>query len=201
MLEIKRQNITVLGSLNPAILQPYWLVKCGVIPQEKEIQYKFPVGAVIAPIQFKYENIEWIVEYSRLQINLEVKDGILDLGKTISKIFNDLKYTPVRAIGHNFTFKISKEISDSISLFKGLNLGEEVNDIGKIDILNQEINFLNANQEKTKINTILKNNEVEISFNYHRDIDSVAKMIEVSKSYLNDYSKCSKISEFIFKKS
>lgn len=200
MLKIKSQSIVILGSINPAILQPNWLVKCGLIPQNKDIQYKFPVGAVIAPIQFKYENLEWTVDYSRLQINIEDIKEVVDLGEIISKVFNELPHTPVKAIGHNFTYNLLKKANHSSLLLKGLGLGENVNDFGKIDALSQEIDLVVSEKEKLKINFGFKNEDLECKFNYHRDVDSISKMIKVAKSYLDDNSRSFKIFETISRK-
>ena len=193
MLKIKSQSIVILGSINPAILQPKWLIQCGLIPKEKEVEYKFPVGAVIAPIQFRYEKLEWTVDYNRLQINIEDINEVIDLGEIISRVFSELPHTPVKAIGHNFTYNLLGRVNRSSPIFAGLQLGENVNDFGKIDAVSQEIDLVTSDKEKLKINIALKKEGIECKFNYHSDVDSISKMIEVSQTYLNDNSRSFKI--------
>lgn len=199
MLNLKSQNIVVLGSLNPAILQPNWLVRCGLIPEKKDVQYKFPIGAVIAPIQFKYDDFEWYVDYNKLQINFGDKDKVIDLGAIIANVFEDLQHTPVKAMGHNFVFEYKGELINS-SHFSGLKLGDDFNGFGRIDDLSQEINLIDAEKVKIKIKLFLKGDMTDIHFNYHRDIKSVGEMIEFANSYLKNHSKSPEILNIISKR-
>ena len=130
MYKLALQNVVVLGSLNPAILQPSWLVKCSVIPKDKEVQWRFPVGAVIAPVYFEYDNYEWVVGYDKLELKTKSGESFVDLGKILIDLFQDLKHTPIRAVGHNFIFDIispvlqAKSIIDDKIIIAGENFLE-----------------------------------------------------------------------------
>jgi hypothetical protein len=97
-LELPRQNVTVVGAFNPAILQPGW-VKRFVPAVEDEIHGLLPVQG--GPTIFQAGPLYWIATDERLVVH----GPIVQAARVASTIVRTLAHTPLRAAGINFLFQ------------------------------------------------------------------------------------------------
>jgi hypothetical protein len=116
-MEIKNNFLSVisLGSFNPAILTPEFLV------EQKIFSFESPPVGTTSPVisQIKSGNISLLVELERFQV---MHDAVDDFQKSpivsISSNYLDvLKYTPIFVQGINFNLNL-KNYGDSVSLKK-----------------------------------------------------------------------------------
>ena len=189
MFKLTNQNIVVLGSFNPAILQPAWLIKCGIIKEEKEVNWKLPLGAVIAPAIFEYGNLEWAVNFDKFQLSDKTDDGMVDLGKTVIHTFKELKHTPVRASGHNFIFKgTDKVLAGSLFEEGSLDTGEKFFNLGTVQNVTKEIKISLDERKFLNLKTVKNDKHFEVSFNFHFDAGSMDEALAHCLSYPGNYN-------------
>lgn len=197
MYKLKNQSLIILGSLNPAIITPNWIAQCGLIPLEKEVKFKFPIGAVIAPIHYEYDEFKWELDYSRLKVEINDKEELLDLGETISKVFEKLEYTPIKSMGHNFEFKLEDQsIYKKITGSFNFALGQKLDGLGQVTKLKNDI----ALKQDDKIINISIVNEGETPvarFNFHYDLSSHAELIEKCDKYKENFNQAKEVLSFL----
>jgi hypothetical protein len=96
--ELPRQNVTVVGAFNPAILQPGW-IKRFVPAVTEEISTLIPLEG--GPTLFQAGPLYWVVTNERAVVH-----GPISLaGAVVASIVRMLPHTPLRAAGVNFQFQ------------------------------------------------------------------------------------------------
>ncbi|PJZ87418.1 hypothetical protein CH368_16880 [Leptospira levettii] len=126
LLEMKfiHQDLTIIGKFNSSIIVPSWLKETGIYPGQIEIELnpdtndlryhlvKNDIYAQIIGDRFiVYPRDPSAENFDRLQLGF------------VSGIFNNLKYTPMTAIGFNFRSHLTEDHSD---LFK--DVFQKIND-------------------------------------------------------------------------
>lgn len=198
MAKLVEQNVVVLGSLNPAIIHPNWLVTIGLIPLNEKIEIKCSIGGNI-PSEFSWGIYRWQVNYEMLKVIVRPEESPNNLNTFIEKIFSQLRHTPVKAIGHNFNFKIAHEKIEKLSfLDKNWELGGNLG-WGIVVDLRQEINFSTNDMTKVKINISKNTDCILVNLNFHCDIDSVNQLIIFSKKCEENFETAKKILKEICK--
>jgi hypothetical protein len=96
-LELPRQNVTVVGAFNPAILQPTW-IRRWVPEAEQEIETLTPVGG--GPPLYRAGDLYWVVTTDRLVVH----GAPGRIGRFAASVLRTLAHTPLRAAGFNFSF-------------------------------------------------------------------------------------------------
>ena len=95
--ELPRQNVTIVGSFNPAIFHPSWVREH--VPQiREEIQTLMPIQG--GPALFLAAELYWTVTPERLVVYGPPGQA----GSAVATIVNTLFHTPLRAAGVNFLF-------------------------------------------------------------------------------------------------
>lgn len=100
-MDLKQSSVVVVGALNPAIVEPVWLIENKIVatpPQDAPI----PMMQSPGRIEFEIEGFHWAVDRMRLTIQSDTERSP---AAVVKKLFSELKHTPVRAIGHNFHFR------------------------------------------------------------------------------------------------
>ena len=194
MYKLKSQSLVILGSLNPAIITPKWFAECGLISQDKQLQYKFPIGAVIAPIRYEYDEYKWEFDYNRLQLSINELEEFVELGGIINTVFKDLKFTPVRALGQNFEYSLTRKTDFSqIISFVDLKVGQELSGFGAIPEVKNE--FTLKKSENEKINVKITDNEESLTclFNYHREVKDMEELLKGCGENKNNFEESKNI--------
>ena len=102
--ELPRQNVTVVGAFNPAVLSPSW-VKRFVPAVTDEISTLIPIEG--GPPLFQAGPLYWVVTSERLIVHGPISQA----GAMAASIVRTLCHTPLRAAGINFQFQASVDVS------------------------------------------------------------------------------------------
>ncbi len=193
MFELVEQNIIVLGSINPAIFQPSWLAKIGLIPKGEKVNANFNIGAGYSA-SFEWENnFSWAVDALSLSVNIPPDAPRDKLTNFIHETFSVLAHTPVTATGHNFKFSGSPD--DATIKFLGKDQWgiSKRNSWGIITSLKNEITIEESEARRT---TIFMGKTYEIStiqVNFHYDAPTPAKVIEYSNDCERNFDTANEI--------
>ncbi len=96
-LTLELAQAVALGPFNPYIITPEWLARTGILPAgEAETRFK-DIGEGTA---FEFQRVSWEVDLRRLVVSSLEKD----CGDLVAKVLDQLRHTPVRAVGNNFHF-------------------------------------------------------------------------------------------------
>jgi hypothetical protein len=99
-LEINGASIVLVGSFNPAIFQPEWFARNGLLPQGEVDDAK--LGLVHPQVsQFETERFAFQVTLDRFTIQSKPSATIGPLRDLIAGTFYILEHTPVTAMGLN----------------------------------------------------------------------------------------------------
>jgi hypothetical protein len=99
----------LVGSLNPEILQSPWLIRHNIVPPAKEagVEFNFPLNQA----RMTLGPYTWIP--GRRSLIVIVEEGA-DAGAFVAGVLDQLKHTPVDAVGNNFVFQIPSELGRPI---------------------------------------------------------------------------------------
>ena len=201
MYKLKNQNLVILGSLNPAIVTPSWLIRAGLIKENDPVDYKFPVGAVMAPVRMEYEKFKWEFDYNRLQLSINEPEEFVELGGIINAVFKDLKFTPVRAFGQNFEFAITEKTDFSqVMSFVDLKVGHELSGLGSIPEVKNEITLSKNENEKINVKITDNKESLTVFFNYHREVKDMEELLEVCGANKNKFEESKNILNVLLEK-
>ncbi len=193
MAKLIEQNTVVLGSLNPAIIQPNWLTKIGIIPSGAQVKAKYKVGSNL-PGEFAWDIYKWTVDYGMMKIHLKPDQSPDQLNKFVSKIFENLSHTPVSAIGHNFIFEDNSVSSRNPPLKKNWGIGKQTK-WGSVINLVEEITLIKDDVTKIRINLNQQSDARKISFNFHCDVTNVDQLLKFSQQCKENLSVAKSILE------
>ena len=192
------QNVVVLGSLNPAILQPNWLAKedVGLLPVGEKITVNYILGG---PTQYQGKVFSWSVDYGSLKINISPDNSPSLLKDFVIKVFRELKHTPVTAMGQNFVFEESNWPLDmKLGATDNLKIGANTN-WGMVQNLIQEVKL--KIQDKAELNINFNQNEgkTRIRFNFHYNVSDTADLTQISENIEGNFEEAKKILQEIKK--
>ncbi|MBR9893826.1 hypothetical protein GYB14_19195 [bacterium] len=98
--EFSGTSIVVVGSFNPAIFHPSWLISCGVEPNVDSESIK--VDVVHQEVsRFDVDGTSYFVNQDRLQVLTESAPWVHILDKVSRIVLELLPHTPLRAFGIN----------------------------------------------------------------------------------------------------
>jgi hypothetical protein len=99
-------TIVLLGSFNPLILDPHWLLKHGVIT-EYDLEHAQETGKWIATrdiAAMEFRTFSLQADHDRVQVTMtQEAETPLALADVVVNVFGLLEHTPVRAVGLNHT--------------------------------------------------------------------------------------------------
>jgi hypothetical protein len=179
LAKLIEQNTVILGSLNPAIIQPNWLTKIGIIPLGVQVQAKYKIGSNL-PGEFAWDIYKWTVDYGMMKVHLKPDQSPDQLNNFVSKIFESLSHTPVSAIGHNFIFEDNSGSFRDPPIKENWGIGEKTK-WGSVINLVEEITLIKDDVTKIRINLNQHSDAKRISFNFHSDVTNVGQLLKFSQ--------------------
>ncbi len=171
-LQMESSQTVTLGSFNPKILTPDWLVWNRILPEGLETKAGIQLTSFTQGFSFRAESIEWVVDADRLIVSS--RDQKVDCGEITSKILRQLPHTPIRAIGHNFHYLLGlNDIDDKYRPRLG-HLQPELPDATLTQ--SRWVGIFEIGQTRLEV-TLSEGRDKELSnplaimFNFHRNID------------------------------
>jgi hypothetical protein len=98
--QIRTLNIVLLGEFNPAIIQPFWLAKKGLIKEQEALEAKLEI---VNPQLTRYD-LDWVfieLTANRFTFNSSKEPFFALVKDLVEGIFSFLPETPITAIGIN----------------------------------------------------------------------------------------------------
>lgn len=181
MLKLVDQNIVVLGSINPAIIQPNWLSKLELIPKGEKIEAKISIGPGSSTEYRWGKRYTWTVDQLSLKISVPPESPRTELTKFITTVFGALSHTPVTATGQNFLFEGNPEDINAEFFHKedwGLTKKKKW---GRVARLRHEITFEEGEARKVNIYLTKNHEKAVVQINFHYEASDTLKVIEYSK--------------------
>jgi len=106
-------NCVAVGTFNIYIIQPAWLREVSLFPDTPKVR----VQSDMRQPGFRYQNLDddllWNVRPDRFMVESKAWDA--DCGTPISKVLENLPWTPVRAVGSNVTFRCDPEQANDLT--------------------------------------------------------------------------------------
>jgi len=107
-----------------------------------------------------------------------------ELTEFISKVFDELKHTPVTAIRHNFIFEgRSEDIKLNFSYNKKDLILNGDNDLGVVRNLNNEVTFEREDNSKINIYLIANSEKSTIQMNFHYEISDTNEVVSCTNNF------------------
>lgn len=192
MYKLTDQNCVIIGSLNPAIIQPNWLAKQKVIPGGVQVSTLFNVEGNVAPT-FEWDDYKWMVDPSRFQISVKPESSPEKISVFIRGIFSKLEHTPVAAIGHNFVYKVESFLPDINFLCKEEWAVGKQTKWGHLNKLRHELTTVLDDRTSLKIQVIKEEKQLVVNFNFHRDVADTNVLVGFSDQFGDNRKKSEKI--------
>jgi hypothetical protein len=104
-LQCQSANATALGSFNPAIIQPQWCMRQGIIEPTEDVEAEMRVDG--PGWRWRCRGYRWAVESNVFLVEADNPEP--DFGRAgvfMSKVLQYLHHTPLVAVGHNFSFVV-----------------------------------------------------------------------------------------------
>lgn len=199
--ELKTNSIVILAqSFNPSIFNRYWLVSNSYIDNESILP-----NSVFAPnvTQVASNEFSLLVLPEQLQFNSNPgnKDFESNVEKTLRPIIDRLTEIPYRACGINFHWFVDDdkigigELSESLFYYSNSSLHEAFRSEDSRYGVYMSKDFENARMKldvkpitATENSTGEKNEFIQFSFNFHRDLNQKSASDELS-NFVNSWIK------------
>ena len=177
-LPLPDQNITIIGSFNPTILSPEWVMKHVLGLRAGETRNVEMFGATTGgPNVYRIGEVYWVAERGRLRVFGPLEEA----GPFGANILQSLPHTPVSAAGINLREFIDADLS-KIGPF-----AVEVDRDGTRDLLGgvpQEVSFAHRRMRDDGVNLMLRITVAEsdtramLDLNYHLSATSAEQLAQ-----------------------
>lgn len=193
--KLKEVNVIILGSWNIAIINPFWLKKefPKIITEKAPIKANIILGQQAIRFDIKGALINAIIaiDNNAMMIGSELinEKNLLSIAKLTLGIFEKLPHTPIRAVGHNFTYEINNNEDFIIKQF--INTKKEFNFYNEFigsDIIDTQIKHTFYYEDyQLNINYTDKKDSKKINFNFNYPVSSIEniKTSEDVKNFIN----------------
>ncbi len=189
-LELTQVDTVVAGRFNPHIINPLWLVKQGIVEGEEEAKYKGTVDISDRETRFGFEigGYEWQVSNHRLVVR---SPSCEDPGPVVRKVLKDLPHTPIRALGHNFTYESPlSEWSVGLPQLGALS-AERFREHFKLRQAEWGVSLGCDDGVTLNVRVSVDESSAAISFNFHREVSSAEGASECTQQFEADL-RCSR---------
>lgn len=102
-LRFAYHDTVVLGAFNPAIIQPAWVIKTGLLAENEGFIDVPVLGGGL--VQCRVAGFTWAVTSERLVVTHEELGRPGSPGDLAAGILGKLPHTPTQAVGNNFRFE------------------------------------------------------------------------------------------------
>lgn len=111
--------VVIVGAWNPKIFTPFWLRSQGITESE-EVELELTFGAADYKFLMKFDGIILSISDTHLVLRLTEweQQKLSSLEKVALKILDQLRHTPLKAIGTNFDFEVEDPVAGVLDLFK-----------------------------------------------------------------------------------
>ena len=173
---MKSPSIVIVGSWNPAILQPEWLAhEIFSYPDQERVPVQMELSPRPGlPPRFTIENLTFVPDYERLTITpvtgegIEIDDTTLNLMEEKALLVLDqLPHTPISAFGQNFEFTEEHPGDALLSVFE---LNDDFANHAQFTYTSASITVSTALQLDNRVlnfTRIFKDGRVTVKFNFH----------------------------------
>ena len=96
-------NLVLIGTFNIYIIRPDWLGKLGFLPEGSEVKFESQLNQPGFRLQSPALRSKWMVTPTRLSLSTD--DPNEDCGRTADRILEALPWTPLMAMGFNFSYR------------------------------------------------------------------------------------------------
>ncbi|KJU86848.1 hypothetical protein MBAV_000962 [Candidatus Magnetobacterium bavaricum] len=183
-----------MGAWNVAILNPKWIAnEIMKLPIETAILMELGVGTTLR-LRAKIADLFFIPTNERLILNPSKEDDeVFKLADSaVNKLYNTLPYTPIEAIGYNFTYELDEREDFSVDIkFELPCLNDFYKDIEASAVLESEVHHALklSNDAYVIFNITLRivSDKKIVAINYHYQTDNDRGRIEhaLDKFYIN----------------
>lgn len=156
-------SIVIAGNWNPRIFTPNWVAQ-NLFGMAQGSALEFGVNLDDLDLMYEHEDIELYPKYSFLEITTK-KCSVENCSKISNmalKILSLLPQTPVKAVGVNFRYELSR--SENSSFLKKIEVKNEFDGF--------ELNQTKHSKKKSdkcvlNINSDIRPDKVKVNFNFH----------------------------------
>ena len=195
----------LLGSWNTAIINPKWLAKnIFEVPDGEEFGMEMSFNGSVK-FRTLIRDIYIAPTNDRLVMYpvKEEEELFKRIDSVTTMLYKKLPYTPITAIGHNFTYILDGVESFTVDVFKGLQEYDSVYDNINTGLSNEVLikhSLLVNEDEHVKLNLNYKKdgNKKILDLNYHYQVNQIPDLINhaLNKCYSN-YVHSQNIKEFL----
>jgi hypothetical protein len=186
----------LVGNLNPAIIEPGWLMRQRILAASEEIQLRLGMPGSVTPIQFRSSQYAWSISSQVLSVS--ALSDKADPGAFVASIMEKLFHTPVQAVGNNFHFPVGEIRSTSIQRL----LGCQSPDFAGREFLGYSV-ALKLSYSDALLTLTLSEEDHKLKladFNFHRDCGDSSSAVDAAKCWQTDKQEALRITRGILRK-
>lgn len=171
-------TLVVVGSWNKYIFSKEWVVE-NILREDVGCTIQYPLNA-IGSLKFSLENITFHIWGDRLQFQLNNDSDLSyrEIIRTARKIFQKLIHTPVTALGVNFVY----QTSDDLTILNQLPKNEELVKTIGADISSLELSRTFKLSEYETLNFKVEQKEEDVNvydFNFDFRIKTLSDALNI----------------------
>lgn len=110
-------NCIAAGTFNIYIVQPAWLADQGIVPKGEQVGIFSKLDEPGFRFSAPKMRSRWLVTPSRIEVSSKHPDE--DCGALVGQVLERLKWTPLKAVGTNVSFRAPLEEQDNLKGFVG----------------------------------------------------------------------------------
>jgi len=184
---LTQSSCVVAGSWNPAILQPAWMVKQGILPNGGgKIELAAPIGQPTPmPLVARYTlaDLSWVAQPMSLEVQPAAEGA--NPGLFVASVLEKLSHTPIRAVGNNFNFDPGTAGVKLLDVFHCAGwdrLRGSAEEVGsRVGVrLSHDTGVVNVTVVSSATAV------TELQFNFHREMVEVSEAIEAARKWADD---------------
>jgi hypothetical protein len=163
--QFKRANCVAVGTFNMYIIQPAWLAEVDIIPKGIPVE----IYSKLDEPGFRFTSpkmpTRWIVTPSRIQVESDRPDE--DCGGAMARVFEQLPWTPLVALGNNTIYRASLDELAHLRLFASLKQDPPTG----FEFAQKTVHYgLKRGETVFNLMLALTEDELEVSVNAHTEL-------------------------------